>query len=91
MPFLIGTKFDLFASKPFEEQADVTKQARKFAKAMKAPLIFCSSSHSINVNKVFKVVLAKVFSLKSNIAEISNVGEPILEFSAPKPAPTPAA
>ena len=51
----------------------------------KAPLIFCSASHSINVNKVFKVVLAKVFSLKSNIAEISNVGEPILEFQqAPK-------
>lgn len=35
-------------------------QARRFAKAMKAPLIFCSTSHSINVQKIFKIVLSKV-------------------------------
>lgn len=27
---------------------------------MKAPLIFCSTSHSINVQKIFKIVLSKV-------------------------------
>lgn len=35
---------------------------------MKAPLIFCSTSHSINVQKIFKIVLSKVsllFSLQS--------------------------
>lgn len=35
-------------------------QARKFAKAMKAPLVFTSATHSVNVQKLFKVVLAKV-------------------------------
>jgi GTP-binding protein of the ras superfamily involved in termination of M-phase len=33
----------------------VFHQARRFARAMKAPLIFCSTSHSINVQKIFKV------------------------------------
>lgn len=27
---------------------------------MKAPLIFCSTSHSINIQKIFKIVLSKV-------------------------------
>jgi len=40
IPFLIGTKYDYFANFPAEEQDEITKQARKFAKAMKAPLIF---------------------------------------------------
>lgn len=35
-------------------------QSRRFARAMKAPLIFCSTSHSINVQKIFKIVLSKV-------------------------------
>ena len=34
-------------------------QARRFSRAMKAPLIFCSTSHSINVQKIFKIVLSK--------------------------------
>jgi len=54
IPFLIGTKYDYFANFPAEEQEEITKQARKFAKAMKAPLIFCSTSHSINVQKNFQ-------------------------------------
>lgn len=37
-----------------------SKQAKRFSKAMKAPLIFCSTSHSINVQKIFKIVLSKV-------------------------------
>lgn len=35
-------------------------QVKRFSKAMKAPLIFCSTSHLINVQKVFKIVLSKV-------------------------------
>jgi GTP-binding protein of the ras superfamily involved in termination of M-phase len=31
---------------------DSDEQARRFAHAMKASLIFCSTSHSINVQKV---------------------------------------
>ena len=36
-----------------QESTLTNLQARRFAKAMKASLIFSSTSHSINVQKVF--------------------------------------
>ena len=78
--FLVGTKYDLFCELDKSEQADITKQAKKFAKAMKAPLIFSSSSHAINVQKTFKIVLSQVFNLKCTIPKITKVGDPILIF-----------
>ncbi|KAL5532326.1 TEM1 [Sanghuangporus sanghuang] len=80
IPFLIGTKYDVFATFPRDEQEEITKQAKKFAKAMRASLIFCSTSASINVQKIFKIVLAKAFDLKCVIPEIEGVGEPILLY-----------
>lgn len=80
IPFLVGTKYDVFADLPPKEQEDITDQARRYAKVMKSPLIFCSASHAINVQKIFKIVLSKVFDLKTTIEQISKVGEPILEF-----------
>ena len=79
-PFLIGTKYDYFSSLPADDKLDITTQARRFAKAMKAPLIFCSSSHSINIHKLFKVVLAKVFDLRCSVEQIVAVGDPIIEY-----------
>jgi len=55
-------------------------QARRYAKVMKAPIVFISSAQSINVQKVFKIILSKVFDLKLAIEPITNVGEPIVEF-----------
>lgn len=55
-------------------------QAKRFAKAMHASLIFCSTSASVNVQKIFKIVLAKAFDLKCVIPEIEGVGEPILIY-----------
>ena len=55
-------------------------QARKFAKAMKAPLIFCSAAESINVQKIFKIVLSKAFDLKCTIPMQTETGAPILEY-----------
>mmetsp|Transcript_21699 Transcript_21699/g.31577 ORF Transcript_21699/g.31577 Transcript_21699/m.31577 type:complete len:212 (+) Transcript_21699:126-761(+) len=78
--FLVGTKYDIFTTLPPEEQEDIDKLARKYAKAMKAPLIFTSASHSINVQKMFKIVLSKVFDLKSTMEPIEGVGEPLLIF-----------
>lgn len=52
IPFLVGTKYDHFVNFPREEQEEISLQARRFAKAMKASLIFSSTSHSINVQKV---------------------------------------
>ena len=76
----MGTKYDIFSTFPMEEQKSITEQARKFAKAMKAPLIYSSSSHGVNVQKIFKIVLSKVFALKCTIDPIINDGEPILEY-----------
>lgn len=76
IPFLIGTKYDHFVNLPIEDQEEITKQARKFARAMRASLIFCSTSHTINIQKIFKIVLSKAFELKCTIPEIVEIGEP---------------
>lgn len=52
IPFLVGTKYDHFVNFPKEDQEEISIQARRFAKAMRASLIFSSTSHSINVQKV---------------------------------------
>ncbi|KAI5961250.1 TEM1 [Candida pseudojiufengensis] len=80
IPFLVGTKYDQFIDLSFQDQLEITQQAKKFGVAMKAPVIFCSTSHSINVQKIFKIILSKAFDLKLNLDEIVNVGEPILVF-----------
>uniref|UniRef100_A0A7S2UXX0 Septum-promoting GTP-binding protein 1 n=1 Tax=Fibrocapsa japonica TaxID=94617 RepID=A0A7S2UXX0_9STRA len=74
---LVGTKYDIFTTLPPEEQQDIDKQARKFARAMKAPLIFTSSQHSINIQKMFKLILARVFDLRLTIPAIEGIGEPL--------------
>eukprot|EP01107_Rhizomastix_libera_P003009 TRINITY_DN1528_c0_g1_i1.p1 TRINITY_DN1528_c0_g1~~TRINITY_DN1528_c0_g1_i1.p1 ORF type:complete len:200 (-),score=52.74 TRINITY_DN1528_c0_g1_i1:155-754(-) len=79
-PLLIGTKFDLFKALPVEEQEDITKQAHKFANAMKSPLIFCSSANSVNVQNIFKVVLSKAFNLSCTIPECDEPGEPVILY-----------
>ncbi|KIW21007.1 septum-promoting GTP-binding protein 1 [Exophiala spinifera] len=82
IPFLIGTKYDHFVNFPREDQEEISNQARRFAKAMRASLIFSSTSHSINVQKIFKIVLSKAFDLKCTIPEIENVGEPLLLYQS---------
>lgn len=80
IPLLVGTKFDVFASFSVDKQRDTIAHARSFARAMRSPLIFTSASHSINVQKLFKIVLSLRFGLKCNVPRMSNVGEPILEY-----------
>ncbi|KAM0698343.1 hypothetical protein Q7P36_001809 [Cladosporium allicinum] len=82
IPFLVGTKYDHFVNFPKEEQEEISLQAKRFAKAMKASLIFSSTSHSINVQKIFKIVLSKAFDLRCTIPEIENVGEPLLLYQS---------
>ncbi|KAK8232189.1 P-loop containing nucleoside triphosphate hydrolase protein [Phyllosticta capitalensis] len=85
IPFLVGTKYDHFVNFPREEQEEISNQAKRFAKAMKASLIFSSTSHSINVQKIFKIVLSKAFDLRCTIPEIENVGEPLLLYQTVDP------
>ncbi|MCJ1430388.1 hypothetical protein MMC29_008306 [Sticta canariensis] len=82
IPFLVGTKYDHFVNFPKEDQEEISTQARRFAKAMRASLIFSSTSHSINVQKIFKIVLSKAFDLKCTIPEIENIGEPLLLYQS---------
>jgi hypothetical protein len=65
----------------------VCLQALRFAKAMKAPLIFCSSSHSINIKTIFKIVVSKVFDLKCDVKKIDTVGDPIVGTDCHCPGP----
>eukprot|EP01080_Neovahlkampfia_damariscottae_P005068 gene5068-8668_t len=80
IPFLVGTKFDKFLELSESEQQEITTQARKFASIMKAPIIFCSAAAGINIKKIFKLVISKVFDLPIDVPQIKNVGDPIIEY-----------
>jgi GTP-binding protein of the ras superfamily involved in termination of M-phase len=113
IPFLIGTKYDIFYTYERNEQDEIIKQvrrcrgvtvsqrhdcaghhtwcgvawaravrtqARRFAHAMKAPLIFCSSFYGINVQKLFKIAFSKVFDVKCSVPPRSEPGEPLIEY-----------
>ncbi|CAE7921055.1 spg1 [Symbiodinium sp. KB8] len=81
LPFLVGTKFDEFyESSDDTHKAKMIKKARKFSKAMKAPLAFVSSSHGINVSKLFKLVFFRVLDVPCTISEKTDDSEPILEY-----------
>jgi GTP-binding protein of the ras superfamily involved in termination of M-phase len=67
IPFLVGTKYDHFVNFPREEQEEISLQAKRFAKAMKASLIFSSTSHSINVQKVSAVWMTRVLPDMSTV------------------------
>ncbi|KAI7884467.1 P-loop containing nucleoside triphosphate hydrolase protein [Mucor mucedo] len=80
IPLLVGTKYDEFVHLDYQDQEEITVQARKYSRAMKAPLVFCSTAESINVQKIYKLVLAKVFDLNCTLPEITEIGGPILEY-----------
>ncbi|KAL7143196.1 hypothetical protein ABFS83_08G175200 [Erythranthe nasuta] len=80
IPILIGTKFDDFVLLPPDIQWTVITQARTYARAMKATLFFSSSTHNINVNKIFKFIMAKLFSLPWTVNRNLTLGEPIIDF-----------
>lgn len=80
IPFLVGTKYDLFHTLSDEDQEEISRQAQKYAKAMKASLIFCSTKEIVNVHKIFKIVLAKAFDLRLNLPELTKPGQPLLIF-----------
>ncbi|SCV02624.1 LAMI_0H01266g1_1 [Lachancea mirantina] len=80
VPLLVGTKYDLFVNFDPEYQVQVSKQSMRYAQAMDAPLIFCSTSHSINIQKIFKVIIAKLYNLTMRASEIKQIGDPLLIY-----------
>lgn len=79
---LVGTKYDQLVEMDQQHQEDMHNLSLKFARAMKGPVIFTSTSDSINVQKVFKILISKAFDLQVDIPEIRNMGEPILLHQA---------
>eukprot|EP00271_Cylindrocystis_brebissonii_P012984 TRINITY_DN32519_c0_g1_i1.p1 TRINITY_DN32519_c0_g1~~TRINITY_DN32519_c0_g1_i1.p1 ORF type:complete len:297 (-),score=39.98 TRINITY_DN32519_c0_g1_i1:930-1820(-) len=77
---LVGTKYDLFIALPEEGQRSITRQALRYAHAMNAPLVFSSSPFQINVQKVFKLVVARLFDLPCTIPRMTQVGCPIVHY-----------
>ncbi|CAN8252851.1 unnamed protein product [Cochlearia groenlandica] len=82
IPILIGTKFDDFVRLPPNLQWTIVTQARAYAKVMKASLFFSSATHNINVNKIFKFILAKLFNLPWKIDRNLTLGEPIIDYNS---------
>ncbi|KAL0362801.1 UNVERIFIED_CONTAM: Septum-promoting GTP-binding protein 1 [Sesamum calycinum] len=80
IPILIGTKFDDFVQLPPDIQWTIITQARAYARAMKATLFFSSATHNINVNKIFKFIMAKLFNLPWSPQRNLTIGEPIIDF-----------
>ncbi|KAL4341935.1 hypothetical protein GQ457_08G007330 [Hibiscus cannabinus] len=80
IPILIGTKFDDFVGLPPDLQWTIVTQARAYARAMNATLFFSSATHNINVNKIFKFIMAKLFNLPWTIERNLTIGEPIIDF-----------
>ena len=80
LPFLVGTKFDKFYTMDKAEQDETTSLARKYARAMRAPLVYTSSSYGINVQKLMKLVFCTVFQLPVSVKEKKKAGEPLLEY-----------
>ncbi|KAL3508511.1 hypothetical protein ACH5RR_027912 [Cinchona calisaya] len=80
IPILIGTKFDDFVQLPPDIQWTVITQARAYARAMEATLFFSSATHNINVNKIFKFIMAKLFNLPWTVERNLTIGEPIIDF-----------
>jgi len=79
-PFLVGAKYDLFSKKDTVYRDDITTQARRYSRAMKAPLIFTSSALGINIRKIFQLIVAKLFKLRPKLTEEKRNTEPILEW-----------
>ncbi|KAG6542057.1 hypothetical protein Mapa_016521 [Marchantia paleacea] len=77
---LVGTKYDHFVNLPEDTQRIITRQARLYAQAMDASLFFSSVTHNINVHKIFKVIVAKLFDLPCNISKNLTIGEPIIDY-----------
>lgn len=80
IPILIGTKFDDFVRLPPDLQWTIVTQARAYARVMKATLFFSSATHNINVNKIFKFIMAKLFNLPWTVERNLTIGEPIIDF-----------
>ncbi|SMN21971.1 similar to Saccharomyces cerevisiae YML064C TEM1 GTP-binding protein of the ras superfamily involved in termination of M-phase [Maudiozyma saulgeensis] len=80
IPILVGTKYDLFIEMDQDYQEEISRTCLKYAQIMDSPVIFSSSAYSINIQKLFKIIISKIFNLTLTLAEISDIGDPLLIY-----------
>lgn len=80
IPILVGTKYDLFIDMDKEYQKQISNTVLEYANVMNAPIIFSSTAKSINIQKIFKIALSKIFNLTLTIPEITRTGDPLLIY-----------
>ncbi|KAF5950435.1 hypothetical protein HYC85_012428 [Camellia sinensis] len=80
IPVLTGTKFNDFVQLPIDVQWTIASQARAYARALNATLLFSRATYNINVNKIFKFITAKLFNLPWAPERNLTIGEPIIDF-----------
>ena len=68
LPFLVGTKHDAFVALAPEQQAAALEKARRFAKAMRCPLLLTSAASGLNVAALFKLIFQLSFGLDVDVA-----------------------
>ncbi|KAH0790846.1 small GTPase [Histomonas meleagridis] len=78
--FLVGNKFDKYFELPEQERIAITNKAKKFASAIGAPLVYCSNTHSINVKKLFQIVVGSVFGLNLKVEKVDDPSKPVVIF-----------
>lgn len=80
IPILVGTKYDLFIDMEKDYQEKITKTAMGYGQVMNAPIVFSSTAKSINIQKIFKIALSKIFNLTLTVPEIMKIGDPLLIY-----------
>ena len=82
--FLVGNKYDKYYDMPQQEKELITNQAKRFANAIGAPLVYCSSTLSINVKKLFQSVIGSVFGLRPKVEVVDDPSKPVVIFPTTK-------
>lgn len=78
---LVGLKYDLFDGMDLGYRTEMLDLARKYAQAMRAAaLVFTSSRESINVMKLFKIIVGVVGGIECFVEQRHLPTEPVIEY-----------
>ena len=83
--FVVGTKFDHYFELSDQEKFNITEKAKNFAKDIGSNcLIYCSDTKSINIKKLFQILIGSVFGLTPKIEQIDDYTKPIIIYDLKK-------
>lgn len=78
--FLVGNKFDLYENFSEEQKVKITERAKRFANAIEAPLVYCSSLSDTNVKELFKLIISQIFGLKLGISTCDDPNKAVFMY-----------